>query len=144
MENSSQVWVVDDDPDDQYLVQRMFHDLNPSIRVKPLFDGSDLLPCLEETTILPSLILLDLNMNRMSGFDALRQVRASPVFGDLPVIVLTTSTSEVDKEKSIRLGANQFLSKPARIQDFSVMVRQLVEEWEIIDLEKATYSEAVL
>ena len=142
IQSNSQVWVVDDDPDDHYLIQRMFHQVDPAIGVKPLFDGSELLPSLEKTAFLPKLILLDLNMDRMGGFDALRQVRASSLFQHLVIIILTTSTNAADKEKSIQLGANQFLSKPPRIDDFSVMVKQLADEWAILDPLRAETPEA--
>lgn len=65
------VWVVDDDADDQFLLEVAFKTINPPIYIKQLYDGDDLLPNLERADSLPKLVLLDLNMGRKGGFEAL-------------------------------------------------------------------------
>ena len=119
------VWVVDDDADDLYLIQTAFSQIVPPIAIKQLTDGEQLLPSLREASELPRLVLLDLNMQRMNGFEALKELRTIPAFGGVPVVILTTSEREADKQQSMTLGANGFLTKPPSQQGIVKMLRQL-------------------
>lgn len=74
MPDAAAVWVVDDDVDDQYLLEVAFKHIDPPIHIKQLYDGEELLPSLEQTTSLPRLILLDLNMVRQHGFETLQAI----------------------------------------------------------------------
>lgn len=123
------VWIVDDDPDDQYLFELAFRTLKPPVQVKLLSDGEDLLPALQESDRLPSLIVLDLNMPRVDGFEALKQLRMSAIYKKLPVVVLTTSTRYEDREKAFNLGANEFLTKPTASGKLIMLFAQLVKDW---------------
>lgn len=131
MTNSPAVWVVDDDTDDQYLIEIAFKQVMPAMAIKQLSDGEELLPCLTKAPALPRLILLDLNMQRMSGFDALEALRNVPAFQKIPVVVLTTSTRVEDKQKSMVLGADGFLSKPPSQQGIISMLQQLTVDWDL-------------
>ena len=104
--------IVDDDDLDVLIVRRALNDMgitNPIVRMK---DGEEafayLETCLGEV---PCVVLLDLNMPRMDGFEFLRQVKAHPKLKDVPVIVLTTSTSEADMMRSYELGALDYVVK---------------------------------
>ena len=125
------VWVVDDDADDQYLIESAFNQFIPPIPTKQLGDGEALLACLTKTLELPRLILLDLNMPRMNGFEALEALRNVPAFQTIPVVVLTTSNRTEDKQKSLALGANGFLSKPPSQQGVICMLEQLTADWNL-------------
>ena len=125
------VWIVDDDPDDQYLLELAFTSLNPPVAVKLLNDGEELLPALIQSTYMPSLIVLDLNMPRLNGFEALKLLRAEPDYQHLPVVVLTTSTHANDQEKALQLGANGFVNKPASTGKLLMLFGELVQQWPI-------------
>lgn len=129
MSSAPAVWVVDDDADDQFLLEVAFKNIDPPIRIKQLYDGEDLLPNLEETTSLPKLVLLDLNMVRKNGFETLAEIRGIPKYQNLPVIILTTSSEESDKIQSQRLGADGFLTKPLSNEDTVAMLKLLALEW---------------
>lgn len=131
MDVQAPVWVVDDDADDQYIAQMVFSNLTRSVTIKSLYDGSEPLPCLQQATVLPQLILLDLNMPRFNGFDVLQQVSAIPIYEYLLIVILTTSKARDDQEKALRLGVNDVLSKPATLGDFSRVAEQLVDHWVI-------------
>ena len=131
MIRSPTVWVVDDDIDDQYLIESSFKQFSPPIPTKQLSDGEELLASLTETPELPRLILLDLNMPRMNGFEALEALRNVPAFQKIPVVVLTTSNRAEEKQRSMALGADGFLSKPPSQQAVVSMLEQLTADWNL-------------
>lgn len=131
MENAPSVWIVDDDEDDQLMIQAAFKEVIFPLAIKPLADGNDVLPQLEKALSLPKLILLDLNMPLKNGFDVLAELRAIAAYRTLPIVVLTTSDNEVDKQKSFALGANGFLTKPCSLKAVIYMLRRLVSDWHL-------------
>jgi CheY-like chemotaxis protein len=122
---------VDDDPDDLYLIEHAFTRIMPSIVIKQLYDGEELLPNLEKAAKLPRLVLLDLNMQRMNGFETLAELRRNPAYKDLPVIILTTSDAEADRQRSLALGADGFLTKPPSQEGIVHMLKQLTADWQL-------------
>lgn len=125
------VWIVDDDPDDQLFLEIAFKQLIPPVKIRKLNDGNELLPCLEEVNVLPKLILLDLNMTYKNGFETLADLRASPSYKDLPVVVLTTSSALEDKHRSLLLGADGYLIKSPIYHKTVDMLKDLVTEWQL-------------
>lgn len=123
------IWVVDDDEDDRLIIRAAFSDTQRSIQIRTLTDGDQLLPQLTDCDELPRLILLDVNMARQNGFDTLAQVRSMPTFAHLPVVMLTTSSDVFDQQRSLALGANQYLTKPARYDQLVVLLAGLTEQW---------------
>ncbi len=83
----------------------------------------------------PSLILLDLNMPRMDGREALRQIKSDPSLRRLPVVVLTTSRAEEDVVRSYELGVNSFITKPVTFPGLVNAMKVLGHYWfEIVEL----------
>lgn len=78
---------------------------------------------------LPGLILLDLKMPRVDGFEVLRQVKSSPGLKRIPVIVLTSSEEEGDRALSYDIGANSYLVKPVSFEGFLHVVQQIEGYW---------------
>jgi two-component system response regulator len=78
---------------------------------------------------LPSVILLDLNMPRKNGREALQEIKSHPSFRKIPVIIMTTSSAESDITKSYDLGVNSFIQKPDRFQDLVNIVRVVFNYW---------------
>jgi CheY-like chemotaxis protein len=77
----------------------------------------------------PDLILLDLNMPRMDGREALREIKTDPELRRIPVVVLTTSEAERDVLESYNLGVNAFVTKPVSFEDFADAMEALGEFW---------------
>jgi two-component system, response regulator len=137
------ILMADDDPDDRLLVKEAFeenHLLNP---LETVADGEELLDYLNkrgkfaEIAVRPSLILLDLNMPRKSGTEALKEIKSNPDLRTIPIIVLTTSKAEEDILKSYDLGVNSFIVKPVTFDALVEIVKQLGNYWfEIVKLPK--------
>ena len=81
---------------------------------------------------MPGLILLDLNLPKVSGIDVLAKIKTDPLLKRIPVIVLTTSTREEDIVRAYDLGVNTFISKPVRFEDFISVVTAIQEYWIVI------------
>ena len=124
------VWVVDDDADDQFLLEVAFKTIDPPIYIKQLYDGEDLLPNLERTDSLPKLVLLDLNMPKVTGKEVLEKIKSDPELEHLPVIVITNSDYKKDMIECYRLGADGYMQKPAdfkKLVDFFYSVKKSIE-----------------
>lgn len=129
------ILLADDDPDDRLLVKEAFEEnylLNPLEMVE---DGEELMDYLykrgryAETAVRPSLILLDLNMPRKSGLEALQEIKSDPSLRQIPVIVLTTSKAEEDILRSYDLGVNSFIVKPVTFDSLVDLVKELGKYW---------------
>jgi two-component system, response regulator len=77
----------------------------------------------------PALILLDLKLPKVDGLEVLRQVRSHPMTKRIPVVVLSTSSEDIDKMKSYDLGANSYVRKPIDFDQFMEAIRQLGHYW---------------
>jgi CheY-like chemotaxis protein len=74
----------------------------------------------------PDLILLDLSMPRIDGYDVLKEVKTNPPLSDIPVVVFTTSCSPLDQKQCEILGAEIFLSKPSSIKEYEPVVKKII------------------
>lgn len=112
------IWVVDDDADDIYLIEQGFRECSFNVRTFSPTNVTELIPALEKTYSrdLPQVILLDINMPKVSGKELLGSIRADLRFRHIPVVMFTTSTSRSDKLECMQLGANCFLTKPSSYQ----------------------------
>jgi two-component system response regulator len=130
--------LVEDNPSDEKLTLRAFRKADvPHDEVVVVRDGAEALDYLFGTGVysgrdarnVPTMILLDLKLPRISGFDVLRRVRADPRTRLVPVVVLTTSTEEEDVSCCYHLGANAYVRKPVDFDEFAVAARTLSLFW---------------
>ena len=136
------ILLADDDPDDRRLTQDAFAESRLANDLRCVEDGQELLDYLRrdgrfqgEQAPRPGLILLDLNMPRMDGREALQAIKADPSLRSIPIVVLTTSKSEEDVFRSYDLGVNSFITKPVSFQSLVEVVRVLGHYWfEIVEL----------
>ena len=127
---SPSVWIVNDNEDDQYLFELALKTVTPPVAVTLLNTGEELLAALRQHTTLPSLIVLDVTMSCLNGFDTLIQLRAEPAYKHLPVLVCTLSKPE-DQEKALKLGANGFLREQGSTGDLLMLYNELVNRWKV-------------
>lgn len=128
--------MADDDEEDRMMALDAVHEGAGGIEIRFVEDGEQLLDYLRGSgqyagspPPAPGLILLDLNMPRKDGREALREIRADPDLRAIPVVVLTTSKAEEDILRTYSLGANSFISKPVTFDGLVRVMRTLGLYW---------------
>lgn len=131
MEKKFTIVMADDDLDDQELMKEAFKDSKVQVVVHSVYNGLHLMDYLlrreaykNSAYPLPDVILLDLNMPLMDGFDVLNKIKTIPDLKSIPVYVISTSRSASDRKKVLELGASGFYSKGASSKD----IRRIVQE----------------
>jgi len=135
------ILLVEDNPDDVELTLRAFKKSHIQNEVIVVRDGAEALDYLfitgvyagRDATSMPSVILLDLNLPKISGLEVLRRMRADERTKLLPVVILTSSTEEQDLTNGYKLGANSYVRKPVDFVQFSEAIRQLGLYWLIVN-----------
>lgn len=128
------ILMAEDDMDDCLLFKDAFDESGIEVSLAFVSDGVELMQQLTDILAdrnrqLPDLLLLDLNMPRMDGREALRAIREHAGLRHLPVIILTTSRAELDIMISYQLGANSYVTKPNRYDDLIEVLRSLERYW---------------
>ena len=134
------ILIAEDDADDRLLIEDAFTECDLTNELEFVVDGVDLLDHLNrrgkyadlEGEPLPNLILLDLNMPRMDGRTALKQIKTSPELCKIPVVVLTTSKAQEDIVRTYGLGVNSFITKPVTFEKLVDVVGVLTQYWECV------------
>jgi CheY-like chemotaxis protein len=127
------ILIVDDDPDDANLIRREVLSLHPNAAVEVLASGADLKAYLEgqgrytsqEAFPYPGLILLDLRMPEMDGFEVMEWLKNQPRHAAIPVIVITVFDRQKYIKRAYQLGARTFLSKPVHPESIREAIRVL-------------------
>ena len=131
------ILLVEDDPDDIYLIGEAIDECQLSARIFIVEDGEQMLDYLHNrgdytdpaVAPRPDLILLDLNMPRKDGREALVELKQDPDLRSIPVVVLTTSSAEKDKNFSYDQGASGFVTKPVTFTGLKESVCKIGEYW---------------
>ncbi|PTA67216.1 response regulator [Deinococcus arcticus] len=124
--------LVEDNEADVFLMEAALEMAGLPVQLQVARDGEDALRQLRAALgggTLPHLMLLDLNMPRISGFEVLQAVRADPGLRHLVVVVFTTSSAQADVQRAYALQANSYLSKPATMTEFLRVVELLDLYW---------------
>lgn len=143
------ILMADDDEDDRDLTREALRDARFIDEMRFVVDGRDLLDYLRAAGPYaspqpsgrprPSLILLDLNMPRMDGREALAEIKADRALRRIPVVVLTTSSDEHDVASAYDLGANSYITKPVTGAKLHDTLHRVAEYWsEVVVLPDAT------
>lgn len=123
------VFVADDDEDDHLLLHSAFARHGEPCLLVFVQDGLALLDALARCVCVPQLIILDLNMPRLNGFEVLQQLRAYPIYQYTPIIILTTSDSGADRKRAQTLRATAFMTKPTSSTLLDQLVMKLRTDW---------------
>lgn len=129
-----EILLVEDNPADVRLTQEALRESKISNRLHAVGDGEQALRFLRREgehaeSPRPDLVLLDLNLPRLSGREVLAQVKADPALRRIPVVVLTTSEAEEDIVRSYDLHANAYVRKPVDFHQFTDVVRLIEDFW---------------
>jgi two-component system response regulator len=132
--NAAEILLVEDGLDELYLALDAFRRNGQSARVRVARDGVEALEALfgpqgTGSDFRPRLILLDLKLPRMDGFEVLQCIKSNPSTRLIPAVVLTSSDQERDIEEAYRLGANGYIVKPLDFGSFIEMVQVLCNYW---------------
>ena len=137
------ILMADDDEDDCMLAQEALAESRLANDLHFVRDGEDLMDYLyrrgkyvdPQSSPRPGLILLDLNMPKKDGREALKEIKADPHFCHIPIVVLTTSKAEEDIYTSYNLGANSFITKPVTFAALVEVMKTIGKYWfEIVEL----------
>jgi two-component system, response regulator len=140
---STLILIADDDSDDRMLALDAFRENRLSNELRFVEDGEDLMDFLKRQgkyaglagSPLPALILLDLNMPKKDGREALKEIKADPELRRIPIVVMTTSKEEEDVYKAYELGVNSFITKPTSFDSLVEIVRTLADYWfDVVEL----------
>jgi CheY-like chemotaxis protein len=134
------ILVVEDDRDDALLIQRALRRAKLINPLQVLANGEQAIQYLKGdgqysdrlTYPLPELVLLDLQMPRVSGLEVLKWIREQPEFRTLPIVILTSSDQAPDARRAYELGANSYLIKPGNFQELAQMAQRLGASWLLV------------
>jgi CheY-like chemotaxis protein len=141
--NMITIVLADDDPDDRQLTEEAFSENRLVNQLHCVEDGEQLMDYLHRRgqyenlreEALPGLILLDLNMPRKDGREALKEIKADPALRRIPIVILTTSKAEEDIIRSYDLGVNSYVTKPVTFKSLVELVKVLGRYWfEVVEL----------
>lgn len=124
-----QVLVAEDDEDHVLLLERALRKFPRPVTLHVARDGQEALDLLRRGSERPGLILLDLNMPKLTGLEVLREVKGDPALAAIPTVVLTTSARDEDRAASFAGGADDFVTKPVNFRRFAQTLLELLERY---------------
>ena len=129
-----EVLLVEDSPGDVRLTREAFKDAKVHINLHVASDGARAMAFLNRegkhaNAPRPDLVLLDLNLPKKDGREVLEEIKVNPTLKSIPVVVLTTSSSEADILKSYQLHANCYITKPVGLEGFLIVVKSIDNFW---------------
>lgn len=129
-----EVLYIEDNHADAHLMSKFFKKSSLRVNMHHLEDGTDALDYLRrrgayQNAVRPSLILLDLNLPKVDGREVLKEVKADPDLGTIPIVVLTSSSREDDVVKSYQLHANSYLVKATDLKGFNSTMQAIEDFW---------------
>lgn len=141
--NPIRILIADDDPDDRMLAEEALEENRLANDLHFVEDGEELMDYLRRrgkyakpgSAPRPGLILLDLNMPKKDGREALEDIKSDPALRRIPVVVLTTSRAEEDVLRTYDLGVNSFITKPVEFEQLVEVMKDMGRYWfEIVEL----------
>ncbi len=117
------ILVVDDEPNIALSLNYLMERAGYSVRIAA--DGEEAIEAVKEA--LPDLILLDVNMPKMNGYEVCELVRANPQWKHIPIVMLTAKGRDIEREKGLAVGADEYITKPFSTQEVVEKVRVILE-----------------
>ena len=139
-----EILLVDDNDDDVVLLEESFKDSKFLNLLQVVRDGEQALAYLRrqgpyQSARTPGLVLLDINMPRMNGFEVLQVMKSDPLLKQIPVIMLTTSTRDEDIARSYDSGACSFVSKPVSFEKLKEVIKHFTLYWTLVSVVPQTH-----
>lgn len=130
------ILLIEDDAIEVMKLQRTLSKLETKHNIVKANNGEEALEILKSGDKLPDIILLDLNMPRMSGIEFLQILRDDDVYKYLPTVILTTSENRADLLKCYKTGVAGYVIKPLKYEDYESKIKKVLEYWDINELVK--------
>jgi|SRR4051812_41262022 len=121
------ILLIEDDLDDVELLQDSLNDNNILYEMNVINDGGLVLDYLHKNISTPDIIVLDLNLPRVHGKEILKEIKVTPSYKNVPLLILTTSSAKEDMDFSYKHGANKFLRKPTTVESFKFTIQTIVD-----------------
>lgn len=128
------VLFIEDDTIERMKFERALKSINTIHNIIEAKNGEEALYILSNNTIIPDIILLDLNMPRMNGLDFLKQIKEHTNYQHIPIIILTTSKNKKDLLSCFKIGISGYISKPLRYGDYVKNIESIFNYWCINEL----------
>jgi two-component system, response regulator len=125
----STVVIIDDNEDEVLLTKLAVTRTRREIKTKVALSGEAGIELLRRGEMPPRLVLLDLKMPRMDGFEVLRKIRSEESLRNIPVVIVTNSTLESDKQAAVKAGADSFLHKSTDHDQFNKDIESILACW---------------
>jgi CheY-like chemotaxis protein len=129
------ILIAEDDADDRFLMQTALNETRSDQQIKFVENGLELLSFLDNLPeedgeiAFPKFILLDLNMPKMDGREALKKIKASHTLRRIPVIVFSTTKNELEVKRCYELGANTYVVKPVSFDSLVTTIEDICSYW---------------
>jgi len=121
------IMLADDDQDDREIFEEVFRSLIPGIKFSQAETGDELIRKLNNSSTLPDLLILDLNMPNRNGLECLEDIRNDEQLSQLPVVVYSTTANRDHVEKAYIKGANLYLQKPNNFSGIQKLIEQILQ-----------------
>lgn len=128
-ERKNVVLLVEDSPDHAFLIKRAISAAIQDLKIQWAKDGEEAVELIIKRGLKPDLILLDIKMPRMNGFEVLRVLKGNKKTKYIPIVILSTSANEKDVSRAYSLGTNCYITKPVEIADFQSKLKSIPLYW---------------
>ena len=128
-ERKKVVLLVEDSPDHAFLIKRAISAAIQDLKIQWAKDGEEAVEFIIKRGLKPDLILLDIKMPRMNGFEVLRVLKGNKETKYIPIVILSTSANEKDVSRAYSLGTNCYITKPVEIADFQSKLKSIPLYW---------------
>lgn len=119
------ILLVEDNAGDVFLTRRALEECHVDASLRVARDGEEALQMLADPAFHPELIILDLNMPRVTGYAVLEQCAGS----DVPVVIFSSSSNELDVQRTMMLGAREYVRKPISLKAFTQAIQGIAKRW---------------
>ncbi|TVR78856.1 MAG: response regulator [Chitinophagaceae bacterium] len=127
------ILLVEDNPGDIRIIKEVLSKSRFSTNLITVFDGEDVISYLEQASLklksFPDIIILDLNLPKLNGIEVIREIKSKKKFRQIPIIILTSSKSDIDINDAYKNYANSYIVKPINFNDYSENFLEILEYW---------------
>jgi DNA-binding response OmpR family regulator len=127
MKKPLDILLIEDDIDDVDLLKEALNDNNVHYEMEVIMEGDKVYPYLKDTEKLPGIIVMDLNLPKTDGKEILQEIKSSSPLINIPIVILTTSSSKEDMDYCHRMGINKFITKPATIDGWNSTISSILD-----------------